>query len=72
MLRLNWLVVTVDKVICLDSNTMARKRMVYDKALIEISSIKPLPSSIKVRVIEGVDAEVIVRYSWTPLICSPF
>jgi len=47
-----------------DSSTIGRKRLVYAKALVDISLLKSLPSSITVRIADGVDAEVIVRYNW--------
>lgn len=42
---------------------MARKILVYAKALIEITHNKPLPSSLEVKLVEGHDVEVVVRYS---------
>lgn len=52
--------------ICFDFDSMARKKLVYAKALVEISPSKPLPSSIRFKISEGVEAEIIVRYGWKP------
>lgn len=49
---------------------MAIKRLVYAKALIEITPTKPLPSVFKVRLVEDVFAKVRVRYNWKSDICT--
>jgi hypothetical protein len=67
---LNWLACNVGKLICFDSNTVARDKLVYAKALIEISPHRPLPSSIPVQLAIGHVVEVRVRYGWVPDICT--
>jgi hypothetical protein len=67
---LNWLACNIGKLICFDSNTVARDKLVYAKALIEISPHRPLPSSIPVQLAVGHVVEVRVRYGWVPDICT--
>jgi hypothetical protein len=70
LLGLNWLACNIGKLKCFDSNTVARDRLVYAKALIEISPDKPLPTSIPVQLAVGHVVDVRVRYGWVPDICS--
>jgi hypothetical protein len=70
LLGLNWLACNVGKLKCFDSSTVARDKLVYAKALIEISPLKPLPTSIPVQLAVGHVADVRVRYGWVPDICS--
>ena len=70
MIGLNWLASAVGKVKCFDANTVAREKLVYAKALIEITPDKPLPDSIKVRLSEDHVAEITVKYGWKPDICT--
>lgn len=43
MFGIDWLISFIGKVKCFDSSTVARERLVCDKALIEITRDKPLP-----------------------------
>jgi hypothetical protein len=70
LLGLNWIACNVGKLKCFDSNTVARDKLVYAKALIEISPFKPLPSSIPVQLAVGHVVDVRVRYGWVPDICT--
>lgn len=70
IIGLDWLAGLVGNVFYCDSNTVATKWFVYAKALIEISLKRPLRSTLKVRIAEGHDVDVVVRYSWKPDICS--
>jgi hypothetical protein len=70
LIGLNWLACNVGKLKCFDSNTVARDKLMFAKALIEISPTKPLPSSISVQIAVGHVVEVRVRYGWVPDICT--
>lgn len=48
------------------ANTITREKLVYAKELTEITPNKSFSNKIKVRVFEGHDAEVVVRYGWKP------
>lgn len=63
MISIDWLASLIGKVICYDANTVAWKRLVYAKALIGITPTKPLPSTLRVCLFDGHDAEIRVRYS---------
>jgi hypothetical protein len=69
LIGLNWLACNVGKLKCFDSNTVARDKLMFAKALIEISPSKPLPTSIPVQLAVGHVVEVRVRYGWVPDIC---
>jgi hypothetical protein len=70
LIGLNWLACNVGKLKCFDSNTVERDKLMYAKALIEISPSKPLPTSIPVQLAVGHIVEVRVRYGWVPDICT--
>jgi hypothetical protein len=70
LLGLNWLACNIGKLKCFDSNTVARDKLVFAKALIEITPDKPLPSSIPVQLAVGHVVDVRVRYGWVPDICT--
>ena len=70
LIGLNWLACNVGKLKCFDSNTVDRDKLMYAKALIEISPSKPLPTSIHVQLAVGHIVEVRVRYGWVPDICT--
>ena len=54
LIGLDWIANNIGKLKCFDNNTVERKKLVYAKALIEITPNKPLPESIKVRLANGV------------------
>lgn len=56
----------VGKLKCFDVNIVARKKLVYDKALTEITPDKPPPSKLRVCPAPGHVAIVDVHYSWKP------
>lgn len=53
MIMIDGLVDLLGKVICYDANTVARKRLVYVKTLIEITHDKSRTSVLKVRLDES-------------------
>lgn len=55
---------------CFDANTVAHKNLLYVGALIEITLNNPLPSKLKLRIVEGHAVDIKVNYSWKPDICS--
>ena len=63
MLGLNWIASLVGTLKCFDANTVARSRIVYAKALIEITPDKPLPSKLRVCPSDGIVADIDVHYS---------
>lgn len=67
---LNWLSNSIGTLKCFDANTVARDKLIYAKALIEITPEKPLPDTVKVKIADDYIAEIRVRYGWTPDICS--
>lgn len=66
MIGLGWLVSLVCKLKCFDVNTIARKRLVYAKALIKITRDRPLPSKLRVFPTSGHMTTIDVHYSWKP------
>lgn len=53
-----------------NTNTVARGRIMYYKALIEITLNKPVLSKLKVYPAEGHVAIADVHYGWKPDICE--
>lgn len=62
LIGLDWLASNVGKLNCFDAKTVAREKLVYANALIEITLDKPLLNNIKVRVTESHVVEIIVRH----------
>lgn len=69
LIGLNWLVCLIGKLRCFDANTVARRNLVFARALIEVTPDKPLPTQLKV-CIEEHFYYVDVSYKWNPEICS--
>lgn len=70
LIGIDWLAGLVGNVICYDANTVARKILVYAKALIGTTPVKSLPTELKVRLDDDQFAEVRVRYCWKPEMCT--
>lgn len=68
----DWLASLIGKLKCFDANTVARKSLVYTKAMIKITSDRLLPSQLKLHLANGHDAVIEVNYSWKPDICTAY
>lgn len=67
---INWLACHIGKHICLDENTEKMRRFEYAKALMEISPGYELPNNIPIQGLSDAFLDVIVKYDWTPQICT--
>jgi hypothetical protein len=66
---INWLASRVGKFLCMDQSTERMERITFAKCLVEVSPDKELVDNFLVKLMDGTDHKVAVKYLWKPEVC---